>query len=157
MSSRTFIFLPMRAMMPRILPSRGTSWTDHLPRPSFSFSAKYAFPLKRGRLLDSLRMWRPKNPPCFCVENEGYPPPPTPAPPGPLPLRPPALFNLDDSHMTGVPLDAVKPLDGLDRPLAMLRPGLAQPPPGTGDGLRDRDIGVVGVPGEEGQRKQKAN
>ena len=39
------------------------------------------------------------------------------------------------------------PLAGLDRPLTlMLRPGLAHPPPGTGDGLRERDIGVAGVP-----------
>ena len=29
----------------------------------------------------------------------------------------------------------------------MLSPGLAQPPPGTGDGLRDRDMSEFGVPG----------
>jgi hypothetical protein len=85
-------------------------------------------------------MCRPKKP-WFLVENEGYP-------------VPPPFFNLDDSHMTGVPLDPVNPRVGLDRPLAMLRPGLAQPPPGTGDGLRDRDIGVVGVPGETSQKER---
>ena len=71
----------------------------------------------------------------FLVANEGYP-------------APPPFFSLDDSHMAGVPLDPGNALVGLDRPLAMLRPGLAQPPPGTGDGLRDRDIGVFGVPKE---------
>ena len=49
--------------------------------------------------------------------------------------------------MTGVPLlDPVYALVGLDRPLPILSPGLAQPPPGTGDGLRERDIGKLGVP-----------
>lgn len=73
--------------------------------------------------------------PEFCVAKEGYP-------------VPPAFFSLDDSHMTGVALldPPVYPLVGLDRPLPMLRPGLAQPPPGTGDGLRDKDIGKLGVP-----------
>lgn len=35
---------------------------------------------------------------------------------------------------------------GLLLPLLMSRPGLDQPPPGTGDGLRDKDMGSVGVP-----------
>lgn len=35
---------------------------------------------------------------------------------------------------------------GLDRPLLMLRPGLDQPPPGTGEGLREIVIGKPGVP-----------
>jgi hypothetical protein len=70
--------------------------------------------------------------PWFCVVNEGYPPPP---------LR----FNLDvASHMTGEPLTC---LVGLDRPLAvMLSPGLAHPPPGTGDGLLDNDISEIDQP-----------
>jgi len=141
MSNLILVFLPMRAMIPRILPTKGMLWTDHLPRPSFSFSAYWGLEPKRGRLLEKRRMCRPKNP-CLLVENEGYP--------APLWLL---FFNLVDSHMTGVPLDPGKPLVGLDRPLAMLRPGLAQPPPGTGDGLRDSDIGVVGVPAGEGQSR----
>lgn len=47
------------------------------------------------------------------------------------------------------PLEAEKPLLGVVRPLVlMVKPGLAQPPPGIGDGLRERDIpAVLGVPG----------
>lgn len=45
------------------------------------------------------------------------------------------------------PLEAEKALFGLDRPLVlMVKPGLAQPPPGIGEGLRERDIVVLGVP-----------
>lgn len=72
-----------------------------------------------------------------------------------MPAPAPPRFNLDDSHMAGVPLDPMNPIVELDRSLAMLRPGLAQPPPGTGDGLRDRDIGEVGVPGGAGADGQK--
>jgi hypothetical protein len=72
--------------------------------------------------------------PLFWVEKDGYP-------------LSPALFSLADSHMTGVPFDPGYPLVGLDRPLVLIfNPGLDQPPPGTGDGLRDKDISVVGVP-----------
>ena len=46
-----------------------------------------------------------------------------------------------DSHCTGPPLTA-----GLFLPLLRFRPGLDQPPPGTGDGLRDKDMGIAGVP-----------
>jgi hypothetical protein len=35
---------------------------------------------------------------------------------------------------------------GLDLPLLIFKPGLDQPPPGTGEGLRERDIPTVGVP-----------
>ena len=94
--------------------------------------------MKRGRLLEKRRMCRLKKL-WFFVEKEGYPVP-----------RP--FFNLDDSHMADVPLDPGNALVGLDRPLPMSRPGVAQPPPGKGDGLRDRDIGVFGVPEERGQR-----
>lgn len=84
-------------------------------------------------------MCRPKKP-WLLVENEGYE--------GPAPF-----LNLDDSHMAGVPRDPGNAVAGLDRPLdEMLRPGLAQPPPGTGDGLRDRDIGVFGVPSNKTER-----
>lgn len=48
--------------------------------------------------------------------------------------------------MPGAPLEEEYPLAGLDRPLELIfRPGLAQPPPGTGEGLRDKDM-VLGVP-----------
>lgn len=84
-------------------------------------------------------MWRPRKL-CVLVENDGYPLPlPPPYPP---PFRP----DLDNCHMTGVPL---KDLEGLDRPSVMSRPGLDQPPPGMGDGLRDKDMGVFGVPKTE--------
>src|SRR5690242_8097508 len=90
-SNLIFIFLPMRATIPRILPSRGTLWIDHLPRPSFSLSECCELALKRGRLLEKRRMCRLKKL-WFLVENEGYP-------------APVLFFSLDDSHMTGVPLD----------------------------------------------------
>lgn len=74
-------------------------------------------------------MWRLKKP-WLCVANDG------------CPLTPICLI-LADSQDTG-PEDGA--LAGLDLPLFIFRPGLAQPPPGTGDGLRDNDIGVAGVP-----------
>lgn len=43
---------------------------------------------------------------------------------------------------------------GLARPLEeMLRPGLDHPPPGTGEGLRERVIGKPGVPVYDWKRK----
>lgn len=49
------------------------------------------------------------------------------------------------------PLLPLYDLAGLDRPLTLTngleRPGLAHPPPGRGDGLRDNDMGRFGVPG----------
>jgi len=124
----------MRATMARSRPTMGTSWSDHLPRPSFSFSPYAGLPceLKRGRLLESRRMCLVKKP-WFWVANEGYPP---------FPLR----FVFVDSHTTGAPLDPEYALDGLDRPL-VFRPGLAHPPPGAGEGLRDKDMAESGVPG----------
>lgn len=77
------------------------------------------------------RMWRVKKP-WFCVEKEGKPFAP--------------LERLEESQL----LDRVELL-GLLRPLLMLRPGLAQPPPGTGDGDRERDIGSEGVPAGRGR------
>jgi hypothetical protein len=94
-SNRIFIFLPMRAMMPRSRPSNGRFWTDHGARTglSFSFSA-YCWALEnRGRLLDMRRMWRVKKP-LFWVEKDGYP-------------LLPARFSRADSHMTGVAVDPV--------------------------------------------------
>lgn len=139
-SNLIFIFLPMRPNIPLTLPSSGTLRTDHPPRPSFSFSAQCVPELKRGRLLEMRRMCRPKKL-WFLVENEGYP-------------EAPPRFNRDDSHMAGVLLDPANA--GLDRPLAMLRPGLAQPPPGIGEGLRDKDIGVFGVPNKQQMREAAA-
>lgn len=133
-SRRSFIFLPMRAKMFRILPTRGTFCAAHDPRPSlsFSFSTYGLWLLNRGRLLDIRRMCRVKKP-WFWVEKDGYP------------FIPTVLILL--SQGVEAPLDAEKPLLGLDRPLVlMVRPGLAQPPPGIGEGLRESDIAVFGVP-----------
>lgn len=80
--------------------------------------------------------------PLFWVEKEGYP-------------LTPSVFAFADSHVTEfdppfVPLYAFA---GLDRPLTfanglwLCSPGLDHPPPGRGDGLRDKDIGRFGVPG----------
>lgn len=68
--------------------------------------------------------------PWLCVENEGFP------------LRLFVFLVRADSQTAGRPLA----LAGLDLPLLILRPGLDQPPPGTGDGLRESDIGFEGVP-----------
>lgn len=111
---------------------------DH-GRPGLSFSAECWLLLNRGRLLDRRRIWRLRKP-LFCVEKDGYP-------------GSPAFFSLADSHMTGV----AYPFIGLDRPLVLMSsPGLAQPPPGTGLGLRDRLIGVLGVPGIGERRDDRA-
>ena len=57
------------------------------------------------------------------------------------------FLNRVDSHMTGVPFALEDALVGLDRPLLLIfKPGLAHPPPGTGDGLRERDMAELGVP-----------
>jgi hypothetical protein len=91
------------------------------------------FELKRGRLLDMRRRWRVKKP-WFCVAKEGYP-------------LFPMFFMRADSHTTWFPLGPGKAVAGLDRPLVlMLRPGLLHPPPGPGEGLRERDIWKPGVP-----------
>lgn len=66
----------------------------------------------------------------------------------------PSLLALADSHVTlfafALPF-VLYAFPGLERPLTspygLLSPGLAHPPPGLGDGLRDRDIGMFGVPG----------
>lgn len=73
--------------------------------------------------------------PWFCVEKDGYP------------FMPVDLI-LAVSQGVEAPLEGEKTLFGLDRPLVlMVKPGLAQPPPGIGDGLRERDIpAVLGVP-----------
>lgn len=49
---------------------------------------------------------------------------------------------LAESQATGPPLR----FTGLVRPLWMFNPGLDHPPPGTGEGLRERDIPGAGVP-----------
>lgn len=123
MSRRNFILRPMRPKMSFILPTRGTLSRYELEGIIFSFSPS----VKRGRLLDMRRMWRLKKP-WFWVEKDAWP-----------------FRILDDSQATGRTLWL---LAGLERPLFMLRPGLDQPPPGTGDGLRERDMGVLveGVP-----------
>ena len=47
-----------------------------------------------------------------------------------------------DSHTTGPPLTAV----GVVFPLSRLKPGLDQPPPGTGEGLLEMGMEGPGVP-----------
>jgi len=72
-SNRIFIFRPIRAMMPRNLPSKGMALVDHWPWAGFFFSfSGYSswLVLNRGRLLDRRRMWRVKKP-LFCVEKDG--------------------------------------------------------------------------------------
>ena len=67
--------------------------------------------------------------PWFCVEKDGYP-------------LTAWLLILDDSHAPEAPARL-----GLDLPLLMFNPGLDQPPPGTGEGLRERVIPAgTGVP-----------
>lgn len=64
-----------------------------------------------------------------------------------------SVLAFADSQVTefGPPLTPLYDFAGLDRPLSLTcgldKPGLAQPPPGLGDGLRDKDIGRFGVPG----------
>lgn len=86
----------------------------------------------RGRLFEILRMCLWKKP-RFWVEKVGNPLFPFPR-------------DLDEeSQFTG--FDVAYAGAGLDRPLEFIvRPGVAQPPPGTGEGLLDRDIGWLGVP-----------
>ena len=56
---------------------------------------------------------------------------------------------LADSHVTLPLLGPVREaFAGLDRPLELIfKPGEDQPPPGTGEGLRLKDIAEFGVPG----------
>ena len=63
----------------------------------------------------------------------------------------PLLLALADSQVTELPPFTPYAFVGLDRPLTVAygatRPGLDHPPPGLGDGLRERDIGSDGVLG----------
>ena len=52
-----------------------------------------------------------------------------------------------DSQVEEEPLAEVGA--GLVRPLLRFNPGLDHPPPGTGEGLRERDMGAAGVPVNE--------
>ena len=64
----------------------------------------------------------------------------------------PLLLALADSQVT-VFVPALRPyvFAGLDRPLTvaygLASPGLDHPPPGLGDGLRESDMGLFGLPG----------
>jgi hypothetical protein len=99
--------------------------------------------LKRGRLLDSLRMWRPRKP---------------------LPVVVAVACPLADAGVEDevpIPQDCEEPPDertpeaGLDRPLGEYRPGLDHPPPRAGEGLRESDMGALGVP-EVGVSKDRS-
>jgi hypothetical protein len=68
--------------------------------------------------------------PWFCVAKEGY-------------LLAPELRECWDE----APFASPYALDGLERPLPlMFSPGLDQPPSGLGEGLRERDMLIFGVP-----------
>ena len=64
----------------------------------------------------------------------------------------PLLLALADSQVTELaPPFTPYVFVGLDRPLTvaygLVSPGLDHPPPGLGDGLRESDMGLFGVPG----------
>ena len=125
----------------------------HLPRPSFSLSAKSLRPprLNVGRLVDILLACLEKKP-LFLVENDGYP-------------LISSLRAFADAQVMFSPLALAEPFIctspyvflGLDFPLTfsygLVNPGLAQPPPLLGDGERDNDIvpcnGVAGIGGSD--------
>lgn len=71
-------------------------------------------------------------------------------PEGPAATEPFWLMR-EPSHIIGAwpPELIATPLEGLILPLILaVSPGLDQPPPGAGDGVRDGDISVsLGVPG----------
>ena len=84
------------------------------------------------------RMFRVKNP-WFCVEKEGYPLTPRP-------------LVLADSQAPPAEDEAVGAgCDGDERPEWRLRPGEAQPPPGMGEGLLERDMAPEGLSVPESQ------
>ena len=125
----------------------------HLPRPSFSLSAKSLRPprLNVGRLVDIFLACLEKKP-LFLVEKDGYP-------------FISSLRAFADAQVTFSPFALAEPFIcrspyvflGLDLPLTfsygLVKPGLAQPPPLLGDGERDSDIvpcsGVAGMGGSD--------
>lgn len=127
---RNLSLRPMRPKMSFIRPTSGTLSRYELERIGFSLSPS----VNRGRLLDMRRMCRLKKP-WFWVANEAWP-----------------FRILEDSQATG---RTEWLLAGLERPLFMLSPGLDQPPPGTGEGLRESDIEVAveGVPRMDKHRR----
>jgi hypothetical protein len=80
-----------------------------------------------------LRFDLEKNP-LFLVENDGYP-------------RTSSLFARAAAHdmpLGPSELGERKPLRGVEVPLPGVRPGLDHPPPGWGEGDRERDMGYRG-------------
>lgn len=148
MAKRILVVRPIRAKKSFTRPRSDELLKSH--RPLTLSLSEYeeardvgAFALKRGKLLESWRMCRVKKP-WFCVAKEGY-------------LLAPELRDRAKSPAWDAP-PFVSPydLDGLDRPLPlMFRPGLDQPPSGLGEGLRDRDMLMFGVPKRGGRNKQK--
>ena len=105
--------------------------------PGLSFSVYVSGPGRnRGKLVESLRMrprtLRPLLVACpFDVVVVGEAP------------------ILEESHICEPPGVRI-PEAGLDCPLGVCRPGLDQPPPRAGEGLRDKDMGTLGVPAVRG-------
>lgn len=109
------------------------------PCPSFSLSTyPRACPRKLGNRAEILCFWREKNPE-LRVEKAGYP-------------RTSSLFALAAAH--DMPPGAREARDGeyprgVEVPLPGVRPGLDHPPPGWGEGDRDRAIGGATVKRDE--------
>ena len=139
-SSLNLSFLLMRPSILFTAPTTLNLSGAHRSRPSFSFSEYECGPSWNcGRLVDSLRMCRPRKllplfVACpFAVVAVGG---------GPI---------LAGSHVCEPP-GVRMPEAGLDCPLGVRRPGLDQPPPRAGEGLRDKDIGWFGVPAGRGRQ-----
>lgn len=133
-SSLSLNFLLMRPSMLFTAPTTLSLSGAHRPRPSFSFSEYASDPSWNcGRLVDSLRMWRPRKLlPLFVA----------------CPLAEVVVGGgpiLAGSHICDPP-GVTMPEAGLDCPLGVRMPGVDQPPPRAGEGLRDRDMGRFGVP-----------
>lgn len=128
-SSLNLNFLLIRPSILFIAPTTRNLSGDQPPSPSFSFSEYACDPSWNcGRLVDSLRMCRPRKLlPLFvaCPFTEVVV--------GGVPI-------LAGSHICE-PLGVRMPEAGLDCPLGVRRPGLDQPPPSAGEGLRDKDMG----------------
>ena len=128
-SNLNLSFLLIRPSMLFTAPTALNLSGAHLPRPSFSFSEYACDPSWNcGRLVDSLRMCRPRKLlPLFIA-----------CPFAEVTVGGGAI--LAGSHICEPP-GVRMPEAGLDCPLGVRMPGLDQPPPRAGEGLRDKDMG----------------